>query len=682
VIRPIGATTFLATLLAVGGLPSLAVAQTIDYGDLETLFGEPITTAATGTPQKVNAAAANMTIITSDEIRQSGSRSIPEILSRVPGLDVFRSSSVGYDVGVRGFAQPMQPRLLVLLDGRQVFQDDYSRTIWENLPVNVDDIRQIEVVKGASSALFGSNAAGGVVNIITYNPLFDPSNKASVSYGSNKTREGDATAGGQIGDFAGVKLSAGGMNGREFGTTRGSSELSLTQNPEHRYLSSSQVYQMTPDLQAYSDFSYTKSRSTEAYFSGRLAGVQDYVSSAGGGFSWLTSLGTIKGNFYWNHSRVQNEEDSPYFTYYTDSTDLFVNQLEDQFRLGSDHTFRLFGEYRHTDFRLDAAQAAPQSPGIAEDNLALGGTWLWQIADDLSWTNAGRVDHLALQETGTIWSESVMQPAAYDHTLTTVSANSGLVYDASDFDTFRLAYGRGVQMPRLLDYGFIATNYNTSGSGRIQERTGNPFLLPTIVSNYEMDYDRKLPALFSTLRTAGFFEQNSNLINTLTNIGSKDIVTNVSPLTRIAYSLNIGDSSGWGGEVQLKGKLPSGLRWDASYSLALVEDSQGVTNSLGVGYQDSTPKSHVRLLLGYTIDAWEFDVDGQYLGSHSTRRGAGAAFPVASPDYTSLAARIGYALNDHLTLGLSGTNLSQRLTYTSSFPAVERQVLMTLSAKY
>jgi iron complex outermembrane receptor protein len=675
------AEAFCAALASIGGLTTSVDAQTLDYGALENLFGEPITTAATGTPQKAHAAAENMTIITADEIRQSGSRSIPEILGRVPGLDILRSSSVAYDVGVRGYQQPMQPRLLVLLDGRQVFQDDYSRTIWENLPVNIDDIRQIEVVTGASSALFGSNAAGGVVNIVTYNPLFDPSNKASVSFGTNRTREGDTTVGTTIGDTVGVKLSAGGMNGQEFATARGVSESAVTQNPEHRYLSSSQVFRLTSDVEAFSDFSYTKSRSTEAYFSGRLGGVQDFVSSAGGGFSWQTSLGTIKDHFYWNHSRVQNEEDSPYFAYYADTTDLFVNQLEDQFRLGSDHAFRFSAEYRHVDFRLDSTQLAPQSPAIAENCYALGGTWLWQAQDDLSWTNASRVDHVILQEIGPIWSESVMPPTAYDHSLTTVSANSGLVYTLSDADMVRLAYGRGVQMPRLLDYGFIATNENRSGSGRIEERTGNPYLQPTIVSNYEIDYDRKLPELSSTLRTAAFFENNQALINTLTNVGNV-VATSIAKQTRVAYSVNIGDSNGWGGEIQLKGQNHSGFRWDASYSLAIVKDQSGVTKALGVGYQDSTPEHHMRLLLGYSIGAWEFDMNGQYLGSFLTRRTAGAGFSEETPAYTSLSARIGYALNEHLTLGLSGTNLSQAETQSSAFPAVDRQILLTLSARY
>src|SRR5271155_476751 len=124
----------------------------------------------------------------------------------------------------------MQRRMVVLIDGRHVVSDDYSRTIWENLPINVDDIRQIEVVKGPSSALFGSNAAGGVINIITYNPLFDNNNVAAMTYGTQASMTGDATTTAKIGNYGGIKFSAGGLGGNEFDTPRNSNENSVTTN--------------------------------------------------------------------------------------------------------------------------------------------------------------------------------------------------------------------------------------------------------------------------------------------------------------------------------------------------------------------------------------------------------------------------------------------------------------------
>jgi len=179
-----------------------ACAKAMDYGSLEQLFNEPVTTSSTGTPQRASEVSADMTIITADQIRKSGSRTIPEILVMyIPGLNVLQEGVDAFDLGIRGYQQSYQPRLLVLVDGRQVFNDGYSRMSWDNMAVNIDDIRQIEVVKGAASALFGSNAAGGVVNIITYSPIYDSNNVASFTYGTQHTTSGDATATAKGGDW-------------------------------------------------------------------------------------------------------------------------------------------------------------------------------------------------------------------------------------------------------------------------------------------------------------------------------------------------------------------------------------------------------------------------------------------------------------------------------------------------
>jgi len=70
--------------------PSPLRAQSMDYGSLEQLFGEPVTTSATGSPQRVTEVPANMTIITADEIRRSGARDIPGVLRHVAGVDVMQ----------------------------------------------------------------------------------------------------------------------------------------------------------------------------------------------------------------------------------------------------------------------------------------------------------------------------------------------------------------------------------------------------------------------------------------------------------------------------------------------------------------------------------------------------------------------------------------------------------------
>jgi iron complex outermembrane receptor protein len=188
-----------------------ACAKAMDYGSLEQLFNEPVTTSSTGTPQRASEVSADMTIITADQIRKSGSRTIPEILGMyIPGLNVLQEGIDAFDLGIRGYQQSYQPRLLVLVDGRQVFNDDYSRMSWDNMAVNIDDIRQIEVVKGAASALFGSNASGGVINIVTNSPTTDHDNSVSLSAGSQGQFHGDGTATIDLKGWGGIKLSVGG----------------------------------------------------------------------------------------------------------------------------------------------------------------------------------------------------------------------------------------------------------------------------------------------------------------------------------------------------------------------------------------------------------------------------------------------------------------------------------------
>lgn len=126
-------------------------AQSVDYGALEQLYGEPVTTSATGKPQKVSEVPANMEIITQDEIRRSGATTIPDVLQFVTGVDVRRNAYGDYSVGIRGYNQPVNSRLLVLVNGQQVYQDDYGYVPWATIPVALDEIRQIEIVKGPST---------------------------------------------------------------------------------------------------------------------------------------------------------------------------------------------------------------------------------------------------------------------------------------------------------------------------------------------------------------------------------------------------------------------------------------------------------------------------------------------------------------------------------------------------
>ena len=125
--HPMPWALFLALLcLELSATVMNARAQSVDHGALEQLFGEPVTTSATGKPQKVSEVPANMEIITQEDIRRSGADNIPDILQFITGMDVRRFGFGETSVAVRGLNRAMNARLLVLVNGRQVYQDDYG----------------------------------------------------------------------------------------------------------------------------------------------------------------------------------------------------------------------------------------------------------------------------------------------------------------------------------------------------------------------------------------------------------------------------------------------------------------------------------------------------------------------------------------------------------------------------
>lgn len=667
--------------------PTAAFAQSIDYSSLGDLFGEPVTTSATGTPQRASEVPANMTIVTAEEIRQSGSREIPEILSRVAGLDVLQTGINVFDVGVRGYQQPFQPRLLVLVDGRQVFLDDYSRTAWHNIPVNVDDIRQIEVIKGAASALYGSNAAGGVINIVTYSPVHDHNKVASFSTGTQGTLQGDTTAT-VNGDWGGTKVAVGGYGAHEFDTARYALDQPAA-TPMHVYGANSWVFQVNPRLQIFTEGTVSKSvGNTADPMDGALMGAERITTySLRGGFNADTGYGLVTYDNYLNHSYINLNEPTSGGAPYAFWTNLFNSNIKDQFKIGTNNTFRVGLEYKYKDFSMTGAQLLEsQSPALAENNFAVSGTWVRRLAEGLTWTNAARFDYMNMRETGTLMTDSFHPASDYSRNITAWSTNSDLVWRATDKDSFRLGYGHGVQLPSLINSGYGLFQY----FGAVDDATtesewqGNPFLKPTTVDDYSLDYTRKLPALYSTVTLGPYYQINHNIVSPLEATTTVNIPGSLcGAACTYGESINVGDSHGYGGEIEIKGKHPAGFRWDASYSYAYVHDDPDVFTD--VGYQGSAPKHHYRLSLGYTTGPWEIDGAAQYQTSTNMLRSqdGGVSYGHTSADgYSSFSGRVGYQLNETYTFAVSGANISRAVTDTSAYPAVERQVFATLTGRF
>ena len=143
-------------------------------------------------------AAAAVYVLTSDDIRRSGARSIAEALRMVPGMNVAQLDNNKWAISARGFNHLYAHHLLVLLDGRSVYSPLHSGVHWDTIDTVLDDIDRIEVVRGPGAALWGANAVNGVINIITKKAEATQGNVVSIGVGN---RELDTTFrhGGELG---------------------------------------------------------------------------------------------------------------------------------------------------------------------------------------------------------------------------------------------------------------------------------------------------------------------------------------------------------------------------------------------------------------------------------------------------------------------------------------------------
>jgi len=133
---------------------------------LEELMNIEVTSVSKRAERKADTAAA-ITVITAEDIRRSGMTSVPDLLRRVPGVQVAQITANRWAIGVRGFNEEFSNKLLVLIDGRSVYTPYFGGTYWDVQDYPFEDIERIEVIRGPGGTVWGENAVNGVINIIT-----------------------------------------------------------------------------------------------------------------------------------------------------------------------------------------------------------------------------------------------------------------------------------------------------------------------------------------------------------------------------------------------------------------------------------------------------------------------------------------------------------------------------------
>ncbi len=596
------AATAAGTMMPAGHLD----AQIVDYATLSDAFGEPITTSVTGKPQRASEAPAAITIITHDEIARSPARSVPDLLKVYAGIDVNRWTAGQSDVTVRGGVQTYSARLLVLVDGRQVYLDHYGMTNWNLLGVQLDEIQQIELVRGPASALFGFNAASGVVNIITTGAGAERHVSGTAEIGTH----GYARVGGSVtvpvSSTIGLKISGGHQREDERAIPG-----AFYQPPRTRHVYADQVraslaIQADASTSITLDGGLTGNRQLEFLPSQILTEQRFRNQTAGLLVNRDTDWGSLTGRIYTNWLQADYGITTPASDPYSSVADLRTNNRitvmsgSGLIGLGAANTLRLGAEYRDNHLRSGSLF----SDRIGYQVAALSGMIDLHPTERVAITGALRLDHLWLDQSGTPAAPQIDPVSAYQRSITPISFNAAVTAQVSDNDRLRINGGRGLQLPSLISLG-VRVMVPAPDVPIPVYLTGDPRLAPVTVWSAETSYSHDFGSDIHFDATV-FYTRTENLV--ASPGGSVDVTVVLTPapiaVTRFA---NVGSFESYGVEFSASGKLSRNLNWLLNYSLAKIDDNIPANRDVtfyALFPERATPRHRVNLSVDYTVGDW------------------------------------------------------------------------------
>ncbi|MDJ0685493.1 MAG: TonB-dependent receptor [Alphaproteobacteria bacterium] len=670
---------FIAVLpAALSAAVTSAGAQSLDYSTISELFGEPVTTSANGSPQRQSEVALNLEILTAEDIARTGARNIPEALRHIPGVDVRRHTFGQYEVGIRGYNQGNAERILVLVNGRQVYTDFFGQVVWDGIPVEMSDIQQIEVVKGPNTALFGFNAVSGVVNVITYNPLYDEVRTLTARGGTQNFYEGSGTISQKVSENVGFRLSLGGYEAKddfddvEDAKDSGGLDISSAVEDTDRASVALDLWaQLADNIQGNVELTKNESTRNERLVTHAPSTNEYDTYSVRGRVLADTPIGLIEFDAYHNESRVDFEIGDPEANIPLQADNrITVVKLSDTFELGSSSIFRVAGEYRSASNIFTSSAAELNGDDLTYDIWSGSVLWDWRATDTIRTSAAFRYDNFELDPDGPfvagfpVGAANPFTDSQYeDQTREEYSYNLGVTYAPDDVNTFRAMTARGADLPSFVEFGFqtafLPGTVTSNPSGSIY---GDPENDTSIVTNYELGYDRKVDAINGLFRSAIFYQYNDEM-------QSFDgfVEKTGGPFEDRSIITNIGDSEMYGVELGLDGVYDERWNWGVNYTFIEIEDDfrnklNEAQRSSVAAYEDSVVNHIFNARLGYKSDNWTADLFGQYRSSFDdiveASNNTNSQYRLEGVNSEVIvSANFAYDITDMFTWSVSGTSL-------------------------
>jgi iron complex outermembrane receptor protein len=183
---------------------------------LQELADLPVTSVSKR-PEPLAGAAAAIYVISNDDIRRAGVRTLTGALRLAPNLQVAEANNQTWAIGARGNNASTTDKFLVLIDGRIVYSPLFSGTFWDAQNVMLEDVDRIEVISGPGGTLWGTNAVNGVINIITRKAQ-DSKGPLAAAGAGRRGGNSEARYGSDLGDSGSYRVY--GMVSDDYHTTR------------------------------------------------------------------------------------------------------------------------------------------------------------------------------------------------------------------------------------------------------------------------------------------------------------------------------------------------------------------------------------------------------------------------------------------------------------------------------
>jgi iron complex outermembrane receptor protein len=576
-------------------------------------------------------------IITAEDIRRSGARTLPDLLRMVPGMQVAQLNGWDQAVTARGLNGFYANKLLAMVDGRSIFNPFISGVWWGDQNLFLEDIDRIEVLRGPGGSLWGANAFNGVINIVTKRAGDTQGGMAIAGGGTEERIFGNARYGYQIGEDTYLRVFANALE-RDSTARLGGGDARDPQQAQHGgFRLDSQ-----PTERDRVTFQGDAFHNEDGWFTRTTQTTPPY--DALGDHTTVNVAANLLGR--WSHALEDGGE--WIMGSYLDYSDRhwpavgeehLTFDLDLQYRLApvGDHELMVGAGYRHIADHFDNTLLLSVLPNrFQQDNFSVF------FQDEMALI-PGRL--------------KLVLGSKFEHyTLAGFQAepNVRLSWTPSKEHNLWLAVSRAIALPNRYQRFFRLINAlgtPPGGPPAYGELTGNRNAEVETVIAYELGW-RYAPAPWLKFDLALFYNHYEDMIAAAPN-GQFDRVPGTAFFAPISMFGNLMDIDSYGAELAVDYAMTRNWRWKLAYTaIGLDEDSNRLAQiPILLRYQGTQPTHTFSLRSSLDPrDDVEFDLWLRY---------AGAIEPggVPVPAYLTLDARLAWQATPYLELSLVGRNL-------------------------